>query len=221
MRSTGSTSKTISTAEKILDTAQSLIVAGGYNGFSYADIAAAIGIRKASIHHHFPTKAELVAALVDRYRRQVDAGLKFLREQSSSPAEQLQAYLNYWQACIRDASLPFCVCAMLAGEMQMLPEEVASRVRGHFQNLADWLKSVLQAGATQGEFQLSSRPADEAQLLMASVHGAMLSARAFSDPGLFGAIVTLRMTSLLAPDREEPAGSTPKQKLKPKRSKQS
>jgi TetR/AcrR family transcriptional repressor of nem operon len=192
-----------STSEKILDTAQSLIVAGGYNGFSYADIAAAVGIRKASIHHHFPTKAELVSALVDRYRRQVEAGLKFLREQSSSPAEQLQAYLNYWQACIDDASLPFCVCAMLAGEMQMLPEDVASRVRGHFQSLAGWLESVLQAGAEQGLLRLNGRPEDEAQMLMASVHGAMLSARAFSAPRLFGAIIAPQMASLLAPDRKE------------------
>ncbi|MER9107591.1 TetR/AcrR family transcriptional regulator [Mesorhizobium sp. M0848] len=186
-----------STSEKILDVAQSLIVAGGYNGFSYADISAAIGIRKASIHHHFPTKAELVSVLVDRYRRQAEAGLESLRGELSSPAEQLQSYLNYWRTCIRDASPSFCVCAILAGEMQMLPEEVASRVRAHFQNLAGWLTSVLRAGMEQDLFRLNNRPEEEAQMLMASVHGAMLSARAFSDPGLFTTIVTLQITMLL------------------------
>ncbi|WP_117194167.1 TetR/AcrR family transcriptional regulator [Rhizobium terrae] len=189
-----------STSEKILDIAQSLIVTGGYNGFSYADISAAIGIRKASIHHHFPTKADLVSALVDRYRRQAEAGLTFLREQASSPAEQLQSYMNYWQTCIRDASLPFCVCAMLASEMQMLPEEVASRVRAHFHGLAGWLASVLQAGVEQGLFRLDKRPEEEAQVLMASLHGAMLSARAFSDPGLFVAIVAPQIARLRSPD---------------------
>ncbi|MBA8877402.1 TetR/AcrR family transcriptional regulator [Phyllobacterium myrsinacearum] len=185
-----------STSEKILDIAQSLIVAGGYNGFSYADISAAIGIRKASIHHHFPTKAELVAALVDRYRQQAETGLNSLRELVASPAEQLQFYLNYWDTCIRDASQPFCVCAMLAGEMQMLPEEVASRVRAHFQTLAAWLTSVLSAGAEQDLFRLNRRPEEEAQMLMASVHGAMLSARAFGDPGLFIAIITTQVAKL-------------------------
>ncbi|EJK85999.1 TetR/AcrR family transcriptional regulator [Rhizobium sp. AP16] len=190
-----------STSEKILDTAQSLIVAGGYNGFSYADISVAIGIRKASIHHHFPTKAELVAVLVDRYRQQAETGLNSLREQFSSPAEQLRAYLNFWQTCIRDTSLPFCICAMLAGEMQMLPEEVASRVRAHFHSLARWLKSVLATGAEQGLFRLDKQPEEEAQMLMASVHGAMLSARAFSDPELFTTIVTPQFTRLLTPAR--------------------
>lgn len=185
-----------STSEKILDIAQALIVAGGYNGFSYADISAAIGIRKASIHHHFPTKAELVSVLVDRYRRQAEAGLASLKEQVASPAEQLQAYLTYWDTCIRDASQPFCVCAMLAGEMQMLPEEVATRVRAHFKSLAAWLTSVLSAGAGQGLFRLNRRPEEEAQLLMASVHGAMLSARALGDPGLFSTIVTTQLAKL-------------------------
>jgi hypothetical protein len=133
--------------------------------------------------------------------------LKSLREQVSSPAEQLQSYLNYWQTCIRDASPPFCVCAMLAGEMQMLPEEVASRVRAHFHSLVRWLTSVLSAGVEQDLFRLSNRPEEEAQMLMASVHGAMLSARAFSDPGLFTTIVTPQITKLLAPDCLRTVGS--------------
>lgn len=191
----------ISTSEQILDVAQSLIVAGGYNGFSYADISDAIGIRKASIHHHFPTKAELVSALVDRYRQQTELGLKSLQEQFASPADQLQSYVSFWQACIRDASLPFCVCAMLAGEMPMLPDEVASRVRAHFHHLAGWLTSVLQAGAEQQLFRLDKRPDEEAQMLMASVHGAMLSARAFEDPELFVAIVKPQLAKLLVRDR--------------------
>lgn len=189
-----------STSDKILDIAQSLIVAGGYNGFSYADISDAIGIRKASIHHHFPAKAELVAVLVDRYTKQAEAGLQSLREQAANPADQLQFYVDYWRSCIENASQPFCVCAMLASEMQMLPDEVASRVRTHFRNLATWLTSVLQAGVEQGLFQLDKRPEEQAQMLMASVHGAMLSARALDDPGLFIAIVAPELARLRAPN---------------------
>ncbi|ARM89038.1 TetR family transcriptional regulator protein [Rhizobium sp. CIAT894] len=192
---------TASTSDKILDIAQSLIVAGGYNGFSYADISAAIGIRKASIHHHFPTKAELASVLVDRYVKQAEAGLQSLREQAASPADQLHLYINYWHTCIRDASQPFCVCAMLASEVQMLPDDVASRVRAHFQGLAAWLTSVLQAGVEQGLFRLDRRPEEQAQMLMASVHGAMLSARALGDPGLFIAVVAPEIARLRAADR--------------------
>jgi len=47
------------TAERILDIAQDLIQRRGFNAFSYHDIAAPMGIRKASIHYHFPSKADL------------------------------------------------------------------------------------------------------------------------------------------------------------------
>ncbi|CDZ39344.1 TetR/AcrR family transcriptional regulator [Neorhizobium galegae] len=186
------------TSEKILDKAQALVIAGGYNGFSYADIADAIGIRKASIHHHFPTKAELVAVLVERYTRQAETGLKSLSERVPDPVDRLRTYLGYWQACILDASQPFCVCAMLAGEMQMLPESVAVHVRAHFRNLACWLTSVLKDGAARGRFRLDNSPEEEAQILMAAVHGAMLSARTLGDPHIFSAVVSPQVERLRA-----------------------
>lgn len=186
------------TAEKILDAAQSLIVMGGYNGFSYADISEAVGIRKASIHHHFPTKADLVASLLTRYEAQAKAGLAAVRDTIPSPAGQLQAYIGHWQACIADASRPFCVCAMLAGEMPLLPEEVAAGVRAHFDHLSAWLAAVLKDGVEQKLFHLEATAEDEAQSLMACVHGAMLSARAFGRPGMFPAIVAPQVTRLAA-----------------------
>ena len=189
---------TTSTSENILDVAQTLIIAGGYNGFSYADISDAIGIRKASIHHHFPSKAELVSVLADRYRQRAEAALNALRQQVPNPKEQLQTYVNFWQACILDASAPFCVCAMLAGEIQMLPQAAAASVRAHFNTLAEWLTSVLRDGAEQGLFRLANPAEDEAQILLASVHGAMLSARAFGDPKVFGAVVNPQIAKLMA-----------------------
>jgi len=189
---------TPSTSDKILDIAQSLVVRGGYNGFSYADISDAIGIRKASIHHHFATKNELVAVLVDRYARHASEGLRALDDRFRNPRDRLKAYLNYWEGCIKDASAPICVCAMLAGEMAMLPDDISSRVRKHFERLAQWLTAVLKAGVDQGLFLLPRKPGEEAQLLMAAVHGAMLSARAMDDPKLFRVVTKPLLDRLTA-----------------------
>ncbi|WJH39339.1 TetR/AcrR family transcriptional regulator [Aliirhizobium terrae] len=186
------------TAQKILASARSLIMAGGYNGFSYADISDAIGIRKASIHHHFPTKAALVSTLVEQYAQEAATALGAVRENIPDPVDQLQAYIGHWKTCIGDGSQPFCVCAMLAGEMEILPPEVAAHVQVHFRNLAAWLTAVLEEGATCGQFQLDKLPEEMAQILMASVHGAMLSARALGTPDLFGAIVAPQIEALLA-----------------------
>ena len=177
------------TSDEILACARSLIVAGGYNGFSYADIADVVGIRKASIHHHFPSKVDLVRTLVARYREEAEAGMANLELQVSDPFEQLRLYAEYWEACIADASAPFCVCALLASQLPVLPEEVGFEVRAHFRSLSAWLTSVLERGARHGQLQLMGTPRAEAEAFMATVHGAMLSARAYGDPKIFGAVI--------------------------------
>ena len=186
------------TSDDILACARSLIVAGGYNGFSYADIADVVGIRKASIHHHFPSKVDLVRTLVARYREEAEAGMANLERQVSDSLEQLRFYAKYWEACISDASAPFCVCALLASQLPVLPEEVGLEVRAHFRSLSAWLTSVLERGARRGQLQLMSTPRAEAEAFMAAVHGAMLSARAYGDPKIFG-VVTGALLERLAP----------------------
>ena len=187
-----------STADAILACSRALIVKGGYNGFSYADIADVVGIRKASIHHHFPTKAGLVKALVAFYRVDVEQGIGKLERAVADPLAQLDAYIAYWKACIGDASAPFCVCALLAVELPVLPEEVALQVRQHFLFLSGWLTSVLERGVAEGAIALAGPPRVEAEAFMASVHGAMLSARTYGDSGIFGTIMDQQLARLSA-----------------------
>lgn len=191
-------SNTSSTAEDILDCARTLIVAGGYNGFSYADIAEVVGIRKPSIHHHFPSKADLVRAVVSRYREEAATGLGYMERQVADPVEQLRLYTSYWEACIADASLPFCVCALLAVQLPVLPVEVAAEVTAYFRLLSNWLANVLDRGAQQGRLTLRGEPRAEAEAFMATVHGAMLSARAYGDPKIFKTITSQALDRLSA-----------------------
>lgn len=188
------------TADEILRCARSLIVAGGYNGFSYADIATAVGIRKASVHHHFPTKAVLVRTLVQRYRTEFDAGVAAIEQHFPQPIDRLRAYLDYWKGCIDDPSAAFCVCAMLSTEIALLPDEVATEVKAHFHALAAWLTAVLQSGADNDSFVLPSGAHTEAEAFMATVHGAMLSVRAYGDPTIFATITDALAARITADD---------------------
>jgi len=189
-------SKSTTTADDILDCAQTLIMRGGYNGFSYADIAEVVGIRKASIHHHFPGKADLVRALISRYRADARQGFAQVETMTSDPHEQLRLYLDYWQKCLLDGTAPICICALLAGELPVLPAEIATEVRLHFQTLAKFLTDTLERGAQSGAFHLSDTPSAEAEAFMATVHGGMLSARVGGDPKLFGTITTALLARL-------------------------
>lgn len=173
------------TADTILHYARSLIIAGGYNGFSYADISEVVGIRKASIHHHFPSKIDLVQTLLQRYRQDAMAGIGELERHNAHPADQLRAYTGYWAACISNPTSAFCVCALLATQIPVLPPEIVVEVQAHFRFLSGWLTSVLEKGAADGSLALTGTARSEAEGFMAAVHGAMLSARAYGDPQVF------------------------------------
>jgi TetR/AcrR family transcriptional repressor of nem operon len=188
--------KTSSTCQDILSCARALIVAGGYNGFSYADIAAVVGVRKASIHHHFPNKVDLVKALVLDHHQATRDGIDRLQQAIADPLAQLRSYIAYWENCIQDLSAPFCVCALLAGELPVLPESVALEVRAYFRFLSGWMASVIERASQTGSVHLHRTAQVEADVFMATVHGAMLSARAYGDSAVFGTIMTAQLDSL-------------------------
>ena len=177
------------TAGKLVGGAAQLIMRVGYNGFSYADLSERFGIRKASIHHHFPSKVDLVVAVVEQARAGIRAQIEALDEGSPVALDQLRFYTGYWERCIKDQSAPFCLAAVLAAELPGLPDEVAVSVRGHFVDLGKWLERLLELGVEQGTVNLEASPDVEAQAFMATVYGAMLAARAFDDPQRFNVIV--------------------------------
>lgn len=186
-------------AAEIVAHTRSLLVAGGYNSFSYADLAQRVNITKASIHHHFPSKAALVQTVVQLYRRNAQDNLAALETRLDDPLSELNAYADYWAGCIRNGEHPFCICAMLATEMPNVPPEVASEVQAHFHDLNTWLAGVLQRGAMRGQFHLLNSPTVSARAFMAVVHGAMLMARALDDPMSFATIVQPAILKLTQP----------------------
>jgi len=186
------------TYEKILDVAERLMVSRGYNAFSYADIAPEVGVGKATIHHHFPTKAELAAAVLARYRKNNRRHVEGLLAAVADPVARLDAYIGFWEDCIRRQDMPFCIGALLASEIPSLPETVVQQVRGHFADLAGWLRAVIEDGVAKGLLRAEHGSAVAADSLIASVHGAMLAARvAGSDPSVFSVIARRAMDELL------------------------
>jgi TetR/AcrR family transcriptional regulator, transcriptional repressor for nem operon len=176
------------TADRILQTARTLISDLGYSAFSYADIAEAVQIRKASIHHHFPTKASLVVAVLKAHRVRLLQGTQSLTHKIDDPLARLRAYVQHWEGCIRDKSEPFCIAALLAAELPSLPKEVRFEVKQHFLALSGWIRETLEEGISKRTLKLQGTPEDEAQTFMAAVHGAMLSARALGSCDVFQAV---------------------------------
>ena len=168
-----------------MDVAHQLLVERGFSAFSYADIAAAIQIRKPSIHHHFPTKTALVVAVLERHRHRMQEAHAGLDKHVSSPLDRLQKYIDYWEVCIRTMKEPFCIAVLLGAELPGLPEEVQAEVEKHFTCLRQWVAKTLKDGVKQKKVKLQEKADVEAEMLMAAVHGAMISARVNNSPAIF------------------------------------
>jgi TetR/AcrR family transcriptional regulator, transcriptional repressor for nem operon len=186
-------------AKRILETAEALMIERGYSAFSYADISEAVVIKKPSIHHHFPTKAALAAAVLRAHREKTIEGTEQLDRQIKDPRKRLHAYVEYWEGCIRGRTVSFCVAALMGAELPSLPEEVQAEVRLHFIALGEWLERTLKSGVKAGVIKLQDSAATEAQTLMAVVHGAMLSARATGDCDVFKLVTGAALKRLATP----------------------
>jgi TetR/AcrR family transcriptional repressor of nem operon len=184
------------TAERILDVAHHLIADRGYAAFSYADIAMQIKVSKATIHHHFPSKADLAISVLRRHRMRLVENLAALDGAIAEPLKRLTRYLRHWESCIQKKTEPMCIAALLAAELPSLPAEVAAETQLHFVALRGWLQKTIERGVKQGSIHLTQTASKEAELVMASVHGGMISARAYQSSKVFGQIAEATLQRL-------------------------
>jgi TetR/AcrR family transcriptional repressor of nem operon len=180
MRTTGK-----ATNDKILAAARRLISTRGYSNFSYADVSAAVAVHKASIHHHFPTKASLALAVAVYSTDVFEADMAAIAAEQPDPAAQLQAYLDYWEHNLLHDPEAYCVAGMLGAELPFLEDEVAQAVGNYFARIESWLENLLSAGAATGRLRLVESAQDEAAALMSLIYGAVLVARATRDPAKY------------------------------------
>ncbi len=103
----------------ILDAAERLVQVRGFNGFSYADIAQELSVTKASLHYHFPGKADLGQALIDRYAERFALALAAIEARGGTPVDELDAYAGLYADVFVDHRM--CLCGMLAAEYETLP----------------------------------------------------------------------------------------------------
>lgn len=172
-------------ATAILDIAERLAQTKGYNGFSYADIAAELGVTKASLHYHFPSKAELGRALIERYEAAFGAALEAIDRLAVTPPEKLRQYVGLYDAVMRNDRM--CLCGMLAAEYATLPAPMQAELKRFFDMNERWLTKVLLPGRQSGLLLFKETASERARVILAALEGAMLVARSYGDPRRFKA----------------------------------
>lgn len=173
----------------LVDSATALVRRQGYAAFSYANLAEVVGIRKPSIHHHFPLKEHLAAAIVETYTARFRERLDAITADTGDLQGRLRAYAGlYREGLVRGEG---CLCGVLASEVAILPPRVRAGVAAFFALNLRWLETA-HAGA-QGD-----EPRRAARTTLATLQGALFVALSIGDPSAFDDAVEGWLASLAA-----------------------
>ena len=186
------------TRTALLDSAERAVRTRGFDGFSYADLANDVGIRKASIHHHFPTKAALSVALMKRYHEEFSLALAKIDATSSSANLRLAAVIEHYKTALHGGKT-LCLCVSLSTSLESLPPEVSIQISQFRAMIIEWLAKVFEDGAKQDTIRSVQNPSAEATAMLPLLEGAQLAARAQQDSGIFDAAVQLLKLRLAGP----------------------
>jgi TetR/AcrR family transcriptional repressor of nem operon len=174
----------IDTKTALLNSAENAARSRGFDGFSYADLAQDVGIRKASVHYHFPTKAVLSLALMQRYQADIQDACHLLDAADISASARLSALIDRYMAAL-EGGKSLCLCVALSTSRDSLPAEVIDQIRQFRKMMVAWLQNVFEAGTADGSIVNVSNPKAEAFASLSLLEGAQLAARAEENLALF------------------------------------
>ena len=194
------------TPQRILDVAEHLVQTRGFNGFSYADIAAEVGLTKATLHYHFATKAELGRRLIERYAAAFEGALHKIDSAAPGAPARLRAYVKLYADVLAEDRM--CLCGMAAAEYGTLPTPMQKALQMFFAANEVWLTRLLDQGQNEGYLCLRAPAREEAGMMMSALEGAMLLARAMGEPIRFE-----RAAASLLAQLEQSTGASPARNL--------
>ncbi|MEP3890203.1 MAG: TetR/AcrR family transcriptional regulator [Hellea sp.] len=173
----------MSSANHILDAAELRMREQGYNAVSFRDIASDVGIKSASLHYHFPKKADLGLALVARYAENFQSVLITETRLDPDPSNSIQVFIDLHRRALKDQGL-LCLCAVFGAEAKGLPENVTQGVRAFFKSNIEWLASAYEKAGVKN-------PSSRAKAGVAALEGALMVALVNEDYSVFEAVADM------------------------------
>lgn len=163
--------------EALLKAAEQKVRIGGYDNFSFRELANEVGIKSASVHYHFPTKADLGAELAHKYTNAFLTALgdpKVIKAKGDNPIEVYTGIFRH--ALLIDNQM--CLGGLLGAQNEVLPEKVRVEIKRFFHENLMWLKC---AHEENGE-----KDSEQAAIMTISLlEGAMMISKATSNNKYF------------------------------------
>lgn len=159
----------------ILDVAEDLIQRVGINAMSYKHISDAVGIRKASIHHHFPKKKDMVNALLSRCDNSYGSRYRTIVEASNNaPGKLRQLAKVFAEGLINDK---LCLVGMISSDMNTLEPTSCKILEKTLQSTIELFSIAFTQGKNEGSLAFSGTDDEVAYAFFSFLVGAQIAAR--------------------------------------------
>lgn len=185
------------TKTTILDSAERVARARGIDGFSYADLAADVGVTRASIDHHFPSKATLAVALMTRYYEDLETPCAEIDDEYFTDATRLAALVARYHGAL-EGGQSLCLCVAFSIGAESLSTETIAEMNRLRSMMSDWLCKEFSRGKADGTIRTVNDPLTEVAATLPLVEGAQLSARVVQDSKRFDVAMELLLERLSA-----------------------
>lgn len=188
--------------EQILEVAQEIVQRVGYANFGYRELSVAVGIRKASVHYHFPKKEDLILALVERYTANFVQSLEVVSDAYSASVERLNAYFTLFENTLAESyNEKCCLAGVMGAEIGALPIFVRNELLRFCKKNQAWLRAVIEQGIAEGAIRSSVAPRTAAQMIFSGLEGAMMLSRLHDSTNYLRSVIA-QIQSLMFVDAD-------------------
>lgn len=164
------------TRTKILDVAEELIQSVGVNAMSYKHISDAVGIRKASIHHHFPKKEDLVDELLNRCQSSYGENYASIVEGTDSAPQKLRNLANVFEDGLVKKKL--CLVGSISTDRNTLQDSSCKILETNINNTVEIFAKVFKQGSEENSLTFIGTETEAAYAFLSFLIGTQIVARA-------------------------------------------
>jgi len=142
----------------------------GLKDLSFRTLASEVGIKSASVHYHFPGKADLANSLIEKYSDEFGLLLKTIDSDQHGLKSKLDNFIDIFENVLKDGKL--CLCGIMAAEVERLDAQSRELLERYFELSEVWLAIVLEAERDKLATDLTSKKL--AKIILSGLEGAIL-----------------------------------------------
>ncbi|NMM49734.1 TetR/AcrR family transcriptional regulator [Marinigracilibium pacificum] len=167
------------TKSKIIELGDNFLRSRGFNSFSFKDISDELGLKKAAVHYHYPTKEDLGNEIIERAKTRLNSFISDVDSSDKNEWQKLSDFLDFYAEYLKEEHV--CLIGSVGAEFYTLPDSMQSNSKQFISSALVWLTQLLELGKNKGIFQFNGEPEARALMILSNMSGGLLLARMFGD----------------------------------------